>query len=335
MGHRISLFSGYSQLENRTTNYSLLILKMLYEENPKYLADFLSILGGEDFGENVGVKFYQQERKKSSVPDGLIIQKSFGIYIETKNFDWFYNAQLERHLDSLGDEDISEKILLALSNFEKDNYKEQFYAVKKLCNTKYKNSIKFEAISFEEFVESLENLSNLSKNIKDNIEDFKLYLNEQNLLPGLKNWLDVVNCARIPDEIIEGNVYLCPATSGAYNHGRCLYFGMYRNKKVEKVATIEGIVDIISDKEIKLLWNNSTKTNNEIKDTAILKLNEWRPSDYPTRVFVLGDLFSTEFVKDSYGGMMSSKQYFNISKLSVNDTSDLAKKLNGKLWSEF
>jgi hypothetical protein len=31
MGSDITLFSGYSQKENRTTNYCLLVLKMLYE----------------------------------------------------------------------------------------------------------------------------------------------------------------------------------------------------------------------------------------------------------------------------------------------------------------
>ena len=82
------------------------MLKMLYEENPKYLADFFNNLGGENFGENIGVKFFQQEKRKSSVPDGLIIQRSFGVYIETKISDWFYNDQLERHLSALGDEDI-------------------------------------------------------------------------------------------------------------------------------------------------------------------------------------------------------------------------------------
>ena len=53
MGSNISLFSGYNLSENRTTNYCLLMLKMLYEENPKYLAEFFNNLGGENFGENM------------------------------------------------------------------------------------------------------------------------------------------------------------------------------------------------------------------------------------------------------------------------------------------
>ena len=120
---------------------------------------------------------------------------------------------------------------------------------------------------------SLEKLSGLPKNLKDNIEDFKLYLNEQDLLPGWKNWLDVVNCAQLPEEILDGNVYMCPATSGSYTHSRSLYLGMYKEKKVEKIAMIEGVVDIISENEEKLLWNNSDKTDSEIINDFKGKVN--------------------------------------------------------------
>src|ERR1019366_6349 len=101
MSRPITLFSGYSQPENRATNYCLLILKMLYEENPKFLAEALSTLVGEDLGERLGVKFRQQEKRKKSTPDGLILQPAFTIYIETKNFDWFYDDQLARQKERL------------------------------------------------------------------------------------------------------------------------------------------------------------------------------------------------------------------------------------------
>lgn len=43
MGAPITLFSGYSHGENRTTNYCLLVLKMLYEENPKLLGEIKNL----------------------------------------------------------------------------------------------------------------------------------------------------------------------------------------------------------------------------------------------------------------------------------------------------
>jgi hypothetical protein len=114
----ISLFSGYSQRENRTTNYCLLLLKMLYEENPKFLAEVMSTLVGEDLGDRIGVSFRQQQAKGSSVPDGLILQPAFTIYIETKNWDWFYDGQLENHLAGLDKESPGLKVLIALANLE-------------------------------------------------------------------------------------------------------------------------------------------------------------------------------------------------------------------------
>ena len=62
MGANISLFSGYNTKENRHTNYCMLVLKTLYDNNPKYLGEFLSSIN-ENLSGLVGVKFTQQEKK--------------------------------------------------------------------------------------------------------------------------------------------------------------------------------------------------------------------------------------------------------------------------------
>ncbi len=124
MSKAISLFSGYSQGENRTTNYCLLLLKMLYEENPKFLAEVMTSLFGEELGDQIGVRFRQQVRKASAIPDGLVLQSAFTIYIETKNWNWFYDEQLTQHLAALDSEDRGLKVLVALSNFESEEEKE-------------------------------------------------------------------------------------------------------------------------------------------------------------------------------------------------------------------
>jgi hypothetical protein len=204
MGHPISLFSGYSQKENRVTNYCLLVLKMLYEENPKYLGEVLAALVGEDISSHIGVSFRQQERKASGIPDGIIVQRSLRVHIETKNWDWFYDSQLESHLDDLSRDDSGVKILLALGNFEADD-PERFRRVNTVCREKYRGAIVFNSISFEEFLKRVE-LKGLPKNLADAIADFKQFLNEENLLPSWREWIDVVNCAGIPEDVMERNV---------------------------------------------------------------------------------------------------------------------------------
>lgn len=329
MSRPITLFSGYSQRENRTTNYCLLVLKMLYEENPKFLAEVLSTLVGEELGGRIGVKFSQQEKKSTSVPDGLIVQPPFTIYIESKNFDWFYDAQLERHLAALDEETPGFKVLLALSPTEGEE-SDRFTKIRTICEEKYQRTIAFEKVSFEDLIEAIP-IDRLPKNLADAVTDFRAYLEEQNLLPSWKRWLDVVNCAGYPDDVLVDNVYMCPATGGPYNHWRCKYFGMYRYKRVEKIAIIEAVIDVEDDQRGAIKWSNIDESQVNLIGRACAKSHQRRR---PTRVFLLGTLYDTDFRKDTPGGMYGSKQYFDVGALNAPDAQALALALHGKTWSE-
>lgn len=334
MSKQISLFSGYSQRENRVTNYCLLVMKMLYEENPKYLGEVLAALVGEDLSSHVGVSFRQQERRESSIPDGLIVQHPLTIYIETKNYDWFYDEQLENHLAALDKEVTGQKVLLALCNFESDD-RDRFSGVRTVCDEKYRNSILFRAVTFEDLVGALE-IPGLPKNLADAITDFRGFLDEEDLLPSWRQWLDVVNCAGLPEDVTEGGVYMCPAEGGAYRHGRSRFFGMYRSKHVELVAEIEAIVDVdLEGGVLSLKWKNVEGSDADFEQRAKTKVRDLRPIEGPTRIFLLGPLFETDFRKDSPGGMQSSKRYFNIASLQAQNANELAQCLKNRLWSEF
>jgi hypothetical protein len=333
MSKPISLFSGYSQRENRVTNYCLLILKMIYEENPKYLAEVLVGFVGEDLSGHVGVSFSQQGKREASVLDGLIVQRAFSIYIETKNYDWFYNEQLENHLMALSKE-VGTKILIALGNFESGDTG-RFKRIRDLCEKQYQQSVIFRAITFEALVTALA-IGSLSKNVRDAVADFREFLDEENLLPEWRDWIDVVNCAGIPEDVIEGGIYMCPAKGGAYTHDRCRYFGMYRNKAVEFVAEIEAVVDVDpADQTTSLKWKNIDGDDGELMNRAREKVHERGNTEGPARVFLLGPLFATDFSKDSPGGMQSSKRYFNIAKIRAASAQELARSLNGQVWSSF
>lgn len=333
MGKPISLFSGYSQKENRTTNYCLLLLKMLYESNSDYFSEVIGGLIGYEVSDYVGVNFRQQERRKSSVPDGLISQKPFSIYIETKNYDWFYDEQLEKHLESLNMETSGLKVLIALGNFE-GNITGRFVTIKQLCEEKYRNLIVFAAVTFEDFIQSF-NIAGLPKYLSDSVSELRSYLDEEQLLPSWQRWLDVINCAGLPDDVLEGNVYMCPAKTGAYTHGRSKYFGMYRQKRVEYVSDIEAVVDVEDESTVTLLWKNIDQSTAKLLERAKHKVNKLRPNEYPVRIFLLGQLFETNFVKDSPGGMLGSKQYFDVSRLNAENAQDLSNKLNTKVWSDW
>jgi len=336
MGRMISFFSEYSMKENRVTNYCLLLLKMIYEYNIEIFSEILSaITGNEMIASFVGVSFSQQEKKERSVLDGLIMQKSFCIFIETKNYDWFYDDQIESHLESLDKQNHSFKVLLAIGNFE-DVANRRFDMAKQLCAGRYRNSIIFRALSFEDLVNVIDDKKAMFPQYLANAaSEFRSFLNEGNWLPDWKFKLDVVNCATIPDDVLKYGVYMCPATRGSYSHARCKYFGMYKDKKVNRVAEIEAVIDVTDKNTGCLKWNNSQKDKSELIKTAVNKVNKLRQSDIPVRTFILGPQYETDFVKDSFGGMRGSKQYFNLCGMGVDNVKDLADKIRGKKWSEF
>lgn len=331
MSKNIRLFSNYIQRENQTTNYCLLILKLLYEENPKFLSEVLSTLLDENLSGAVGVKFSQQNRGKKSVPDGIISQEAFSIVIETKRDNRFNLEQLSRHLEPMK-EQVGIKVLMALGNFEwEEPNPGAFQDINRLAE---EMGVIFAPVSFEQFLQALK-LSYLPKNLVDAIADLEEYMNEENLLPSWKYHLDVVNCRISFDDVLQHQIYVCPATDGSYNHRRSLYFGMYRHKRVEQVAKIEAVVDLESEETSSIKWKNIEKSDPELVETARSRRSQIDNSWYPARVFILADLHPTDFVKASPGGMQGSKQYFDISHLNIINAEDLAHKLNGKSWENY
>lgn len=335
-GQEISLFSGYNQKENRHTNYCLLLLKQIYEENPRFLGEVLDGITGGEGDSIIGVQFRQQQKHSGTIPDGVIKQQPFTLFVETKNSDWFYDDQLENHLDALDDKYVGQKVLVALSRFE-DGYEGQFDHVHDLCREKYDQRVVFSALSFEEFLAAVR-VDGLPKTLQDTIDELETYMDSENLLPDWKHMLDVCNCARNIEEQYDHNVYICPATGGSYSHKRCRYFGAYSNKHAQVVSEILGVVKLDSKdpSEATVQWNNSDELSDEslIKE-AIERKYASRPNRTDNaRVFVLGELHDTAFKKDSKGGMVNSKRYFNVEDFGADNAAQLAPALNGVGWSE-
>lgn len=150
------------------------------------------------------------------------------------------------------------------------------------------------------------------------------------------NWeylLDIVNCSKSAEETISRRAYICPAEGGPYKHKRCKYFGVYRNKTVYKIGLIEAVVDVESKDSAKIKWKNVATKDADIEKIALTKIKLRHSSDYPKRIFLLGELFDTKFIKDSKGGMLPSKRYFDVGSLKVSSSKELAERLSGKLWA--
>jgi len=219
MSREISIFADYHQRENSLTNYCGLLMKLLYEDNPKNFEELLTTLIETDINIFVGPKFSQQTKKQNSIPDLAIIQKSFSIFFETKTTDWFYQAQIERHINGFAS-NAETKILFLLSNFDTNNLEDRF---KSEIEKAKKQNVIVQPITFEDFVGSIEKVSK-SEYLLKLLDEFKLYLDRNGYLPKWKYLLDVVNCKGTLNEVKEG-VYMNPDTAEPDSQRSTKYFG--------------------------------------------------------------------------------------------------------------
>ena len=339
----VGFFPKYEQKENRVTNYTLLLFKQIYNENPSLFQEFIeNLLADECKDINVGVEFSQQEgfscEKGKSIIDGVIRQMPFEIFIETKNTDWFYENQLERHINNLMQQE-GQKVFLALANFDGlANEQKLFEELKhKYSNEKLiiKN-IEFEELKFA--------LDKIAKDIKSEIlstmiEEYEQFLSDSDLLPTWKYRLDVVNCAKSKEDVISRQLYLCPEARGAYKHARAKYFGIYENKNVNCIAEIKAVCTYDYDEQTKqtqiaVSWFD----RDNYKEEDILKEAEEK-SQYcwgePRQMFLLTNFKENiNFKKDSAGGMFGSKLYFNFDS-NIKNIDDLTTTIQNQNWSKF
>ncbi len=335
MGREISIFSDYHQRENSLTNFCGLMMKLIYEESPRNFEELLATLLKTDANIIVGPTFTQQTKAIRSIPDLVITQKSFSVFFETKLTDWYKDDQIYRHINGFN-QATDDKILFLLSNFEDDDLYKKF---EKHIKRAKKLNIILQPLTFEDFVGSLELVCN-SEYLKNLLDEFKYYLDSNEHLPKWKYLLDVVSCSGTLDEIKEG-VYMCPDTGGAYSHRRAKYFGPYYSKKVAEIYEINAIVVI--DKNLggaKIKWKNKDIADDDLFEQAKTKLKKWNwrieeNKSVPLQVFLLDNKQETNFKKETSGGMLQSKKYFWDIAIGCNNSADLARKLENKIWGDF
>ena len=100
---RVSYFQNYANLENHTTNNTLLILRHVYQASPAKLAKILGELLEQEIP--IGPSFQQQVRIEESIPDGHISQAGIQLYIETKTAGKLWRDQIERHVRGIAPQD--------------------------------------------------------------------------------------------------------------------------------------------------------------------------------------------------------------------------------------
>ena len=341
----LTLFTKYTTLENRVTNYCGLMLKLMYEERPTSFAEVMhEITGNEDL--LVGPRFLQQTRQGHSVPDLTIDQNSFRIVFEVKLSDWFTSSQITAHIEGLAAQnDAEHKTLILLTNEVKPATKTNLADAYELAADR---GVELQTLTFFQFLNSLKTVrSRYSDALGTTVDELEHFLESEGLLPDWKYRLAVVNCARETAEIRDYQLHFCPDTGGSYSFRRCRFFGAYTgNKTVTDIADIEGIVVASLDDsgriEYSVSWNNEGVLGSGLDDDHLLRRareafegNQRRREELDgvdMQVFLLANMTQTEFVRSGKGGLYGTKTYFKVENPNLGSAPKLASALDGESW---
>lgn len=334
---KVHYFQRYNQKENVVTNNTLLLLSRLYSRSPLYLEAFLNDLAEESDIE-VGVGFTQQNPSSGgSVTDGLLVQRSLKVAVETKVVPNASLDQLEKHLKAFDGEDT--QILLLLAPSEPNNaFRESLDRAVRDHNARHEGEVLHVCTTFGRILQSFEGaLPSHDYEMQELLEDYKDFCAGEGLLPREEYRMRAVPCGRTIEENSALGVYYQPASRPYRAHK---YIGLYKHKRVQYVGELEAIIaaDLTQDGPRRV--DGSTPPTPEQRsriEYAMRSAREIHGSDITRnyRFFLVDRFYPTDFRKASSGGMMNHR-YFDLGEILGTDdlpeTEEIATRLSGKEW---
>ncbi|MCC4796723.1 hypothetical protein BCT30_17580 [Enterovibrio norvegicus] len=341
---RVHYFQRYSQKENVVTNNTLLLFSRLYNHSPARFEDFLNALSGDsNLAFEVGMQFAQQQGNASqtSVPDGVMNQKSCKVVIETKLYGNHGMPQLLNHLDSFNGEDT--QVLLLLDPRQPDSTL-MTSLVDKVNGFNQENgqNIVCLATTFTDIIAHFDDiLFEYDLELKDILEDYRDFCHSMNLVPRDEFMMRAIVTGTTFEDNIKFGVYYDPAERGFSAHE---YLGLYRNKSVRGIGRVKTIVHADLDegtgelKVIKFIKGTSLSEEENQRIVGIMRVAEqlhgW--DIYTGHQFFITDGFEPTSFKKATKYPIQRSKYFDLGRVldleSLPCNKELAQKLKEKTW---
>lgn len=238
------LFQRFSQGENQVTNNVVLFLQLIYRSSParfeRLLVDLIY-----DVELSVGPLFSQQVRSRASVPDAVVEQKSFSLFVETKLGKDVYFDQMRRHIEGLRETpgSGSTRVMLALSVTCPPE--QEVDQLKKLAKTGAR-PCQFHATTFERIRDAADKvIPEYDEELRQALSDFDRYLEHENLVDWSQRFLPIFPCGDSFEFNRSLGVYYHPATRPSV--AQYDFIGIYTRKAVRVIGRINTVVQASFD----------------------------------------------------------------------------------------
>ena len=340
----IHYFPRYSQKENMVTNNTLLLFNRLYQHHTYRFKQFINlILEDSDLELDTTVKFSQQVKGISSVPDAIIEQESFKIVIETKLYSQQNLPQLMGHLSSFSNED-KQILLLINTNSISPIYRQQIEKEINLYNQSHKTSIQFAFTTFKEICKKFKEVLNpYEVEMIDLINDFEAFCYDANLLPHHESLMRSLLTSKTLERNFKYNLYYAPRTRNYRLHK---YIGLYGAKAIRGIGEISCIIDADFNHDtqeldiINTLQGHLTPQQKQNIIDVIKEVLETEGQDLgigDQRFFLVEQFIPCEFKKMTKGAPQGTR-YFDLTQFIENFTDEIpieeiAQQLNQATWN--
>jgi len=322
----VSYFSPYKSGENTVTNSVLLLLSHVHRIAPDLFELFLQEVGGDDI--TVGPTFGNQEGKQGgkSIVDAVIRQSSIEINVETKivkgsSLDM---EQLKRHAEGMKLENRSARcVLLGITPDPMSS--EMAAKAKQVCEA---NKVTFSHITFLGIVVFFEEAtSEFRQGLNTILNDFRVYLSNNRLLPPSQNRMLINPCGRSLQSNRDFGIYHDqPYRSKVMSK----YLGCYDDKAVRLVGEVYAVViaeikdtKLVVHEQFDLPWQDNAHDITDADKQKIVNLIQSSPysdlGDKPSRYYLTYGFEETKYEKTSPGGIQGHR-YFALKKRDMDMT---------------
>ncbi|BAY57600.1 hypothetical protein NIES2135_44700 [Leptolyngbya boryana NIES-2135] len=324
---KIHYFQRYSSVENTVTNNTLQLFARVYAYSTTQASQLLTNLTGESI--EIGVEINQQEREKGAVPDGVIIQRSFKILIESKVDSPVSIDQLLRHAANFSDE--QQKILLLLTKHQVGRQED---TIREKITAQYPDVI-FKNITYEGICQAIDPLFQVYEyEMRSLVEDYKEYCNDVGLFDQSQYLMRIVPCGKSLDINRRYGIYFHPSDRGYTQHQ---FVGMYKDKAVQVLFKIDSVFDVHYDRVRlkKTLVQGRDTDEFDAKLVEVIKEAEAK-CGYEVAAnhrFFCGFPIATNYIKSSANGLQGAR-LVNLKEIIGNfsEPSEVAQKLAGREW---
>lgn len=323
---QLTQFPRYSQKENWATNHTLLLMRRLYEFNLSKFRRFLKELDDEsaDIASHLGVFFAQQTGERKSIPDGVFMQESVKVIVETKTGTSFDSNQIQRHLDGL--KKVEHGLLILLSPTVDQSLNEKRTPDNKpLLSTTFSDVIRC----------ARDCLADHDEEMKSVVDDFEAFCSKEELLPRDNFTLMVVPCVRSIDVSLSNHLYYCPTS---YTHRQnARYLGIYAGKSIRGIGEIKKRVECTVDLKAGRVITDDLEQDEKRRILGAAKAAKNRDWDisHDRRFYICDKIVPTDFKKRSAGGIQGHRYldlgpYFGDGGLPTVE--EIANRLKNEFW---